>query len=107
MSGEIVTTDGRTVGTHPGIERFTIGQRKGLGIAMGEPYFVTHIDPQSKKVTIGRQEELARSGLTASDCNWHADPPRDEFRCQAKIRYNTPARPATAKSLPDNCLQVH
>src|SRR5207247_250259 len=66
MSGDIVTTEGRVVGTHPGIERFTIGQRKGLGVAMGEPYFVVRIDPHSKKVIIGRQEELARSELTAS-----------------------------------------
>src|SRR5688500_9822548 len=50
MSGEIVTTDGRVVGTHPGIERFTIGQRKGLGVAMGEPYFVVRIEPKSRQV---------------------------------------------------------
>jgi tRNA-specific 2-thiouridylase len=106
MSGEIVTTDGRVVGTHPGIERFTIGQRKGLGIAMGEPYFVTHIDPQTRQVTIGRQEELARDELTANDCNWHVDPPAGEFRCHAKIRYNSPARAATAELLPDNRLEV-
>src|SRR5207247_6427928 len=45
MSGEIITTEGRVVGTHAGIERFTIGQRKGLGVAMGEPYFVVRIEP--------------------------------------------------------------
>src|SRR5262245_45892872 len=79
MSGQIVTTEGRIVGTHPGIERFTIGQRKGLGVAMGEPYFVVRIEPERKKVVIGRQEELARRELTASECNWLADPPADEF----------------------------
>ena len=52
MSGEIVTTDGRVVGAHPGIERFTIGQRKGLGIAMGEPYFVTRIDPTTRPAVV-------------------------------------------------------
>ena len=87
MSGEIVTTDGRVVGTHPGIERFTIGQRKKLGVALGEPYFVVRIEPDTKKVVIGRQDELARSELTASDCNWLSDPPTGEFRCTAKIRY--------------------
>jgi len=106
MSGEIVTTEGRLVGTHPGIERFTIGQRKGLGVAMGEPYFVVRIEPDTKKVVIGRQEELARSELTARDCNWLSDPPAGEFRCTAKIRYNSPPATAIGELLPDNGLQV-
>jgi tRNA-uridine 2-sulfurtransferase len=106
MSGEIVTTDGRVVGTHPGIERFTIGQRKGLGVAMGEPYFVVRIEPQTKQVVIGRQEELARIRLTADQCNWLADPPAGEFRCTAKIRYNSPPAVATAELLPKNRLRV-
>ena len=106
MAGEIVTTEGRVVGTHPGIERFTIGQRKGLGVAMGEPYFVVRIEPQSCRVVIGRQEELARSELTASECNWHVDPPPGPFKCQAKIRYNSPPAAATAEVLPGGDLQV-
>src|SRR5262245_2152042 len=106
MSGEIVTTTGRVVGTHPGIERFTIGQRKGLGVAMGEPYFVVRIEPATKKVVIGRQEELARSELTAGECNWLADPTAGPFSCAAKIRYNSPPAAATAELLPDNRLNV-
>jgi tRNA-specific 2-thiouridylase len=106
MSGEIVTTDGRVVGVHPGIERFTIGQRKGLRVAMGEPYFVVRIDPQSRQVVIGRQEELARRELTAAECNWLADPPAGEFACQAKIRYNSPPAAATAETLPGQRLRV-
>jgi len=99
MSGEIVTTGGQVVGTHPGIERFTIGQRRGLGVAMGEPYFVVRIEPESRRVVIGRGEELARSTLTADRCNWLADPPGGEFRCTAKIRYNSPPAAATAELL--------
>ena len=106
MSGEIVTTGGRVVGTHPGIERFTIGQRKGLGVALGEPYFVVRIEPQSRKVVIGRYEELARTDLTASECNWLADPPAGPFACQAKIRYNSPPADATAELLPGGRLRV-
>ena len=106
MSGEIVTTAGRVVGRHPGIERFTIGQRKKLGVALGEPYFVVRIEPESKRVVIGRHEELARSELTAGDCNWLVDPPAGEFRCTAKIRYNTPPAAASAEVLPDNRLRV-
>src|SRR5262245_22144447 len=106
MSGEIVTTEGRLVGTHPGIERFTIGQRKGLGVAMGEPYFVVRIETDSKKVVIGRQAELARSELTARDGNWLANPPDGEFRCMAKIRYNSPPAAATAELHSDGRLQA-
>jgi tRNA-specific 2-thiouridylase len=106
MSGQIVTTSGRVVGAHPGIERFTIGQRKGLGVAMGEPYFVVAIDPASRQVTIGTQEDLERRELTAADCNWLVDPPVGPFPCEAKIRYNTPPSPATAEVLADNRLRV-
>ncbi|MCI0359164.1 MAG: tRNA 2-thiouridine(34) synthase MnmA [Planctomycetaceae bacterium] len=105
-SGEIVTTDGRVVGRHPGIERFTIGQRKGLDVAMGEPHFVVRIDPDSRQVVIGRHEELARGELTAANCNWLADPPGGPFACQAKIRYNSPPAAATAEILPGNRLGV-
>src|SRR5262245_34294919 len=106
MSGQIVTTEGRVVGTHPGIERFTIGQRKGLGVALGEPYFVVRIEPDTKKVVIGRQEELSRRELTASECNWLTDPPADEFPCSAKIRYNSPPAAATAEVLGEVRLRV-
>jgi tRNA-specific 2-thiouridylase len=106
LSGEIVTTEGRTVGRHPGIERFTIGQRKGLGVAMGEPYFVVRIDPQTRQVVIGKEQDLATSELTASECNWLSDPSDGEFRCTAKIRYNSPPAAATAERLPDNKLRV-
>jgi tRNA-specific 2-thiouridylase len=106
MSGEIVTTDGRVVGRHPGIERFTIGQRKRLGVALGEPYFVVRIEPETKQVVIGRLEELARSELTANECNWLADPPTGEFSCSAKIRYNSPPAAATAEALPGQRLRV-
>jgi tRNA-specific 2-thiouridylase len=107
MSGEIVTTGGKVVGRHPGIERFTIGQRKGMGVALGEPYFVVRIEPESRRVVIGRQDELARRELTAERCNWLADPPAGEFRCTAKIRYNSPPAAATAQALPGERLHVH
>jgi tRNA-specific 2-thiouridylase len=105
-SGEIVTTAGRVVGTHPGIERFTIGQRKGLGVALGEPQFVVRIEPDTRRVVIGRQEELARTDIAARDCNWLADPPAGSFGCLAKIRYNSPPAPAQAWLEPDGRLQI-
>ena len=107
LSGEIVTTEGKVVGRHPGIEGFTIGQRRGLGVAMGERYFVIRIEPDTRRVVIGHHDELARSQLTAGACNWHVDPPSGEFRCSAKIRYNSPPSPATAEVLADGRLSVN
>ncbi|MDP6554512.1 MAG: tRNA 2-thiouridine(34) synthase MnmA [Pirellulaceae bacterium] len=106
MKGDIVTTDGQIVGQHPGIERFTIGQRKGLGVAMGEPYFVVRIDPESHHVVIGTHDDLARLELTANRTNWLVDPPVGPFRCHAQIRYNSAAVPAMAERLVDDRLQI-
>ena len=106
LAGDIVTTDGTVVGQHPGIERFTIGQRKGLGVAMGEPYFVVKIEPREKRVVIGKLSELGQKELTASETNWLVQPPEGKFRCLAQIRYNSSAHPATAEVLPDNRLDV-
>jgi tRNA-specific 2-thiouridylase len=105
-SGVIVTTDGEMVGEHHGIERFTIGQRKGLGVAMGERYFVVRIEPDTRRVVIGRHEQLGRTELTAQRTNWQVDVPTQPFRCLAKIRYNNEPRLATAEILPNNRLRV-
>jgi tRNA-specific 2-thiouridylase len=105
-AGKIVTVDGTLVGRHQGIERFTVGQRKGLGVAMGEPYFVVRIDPETCDVVIGRREQLARRELTASKTNWLAPPPTEPMHCRAKIRYNSPPAPALAQMLADDQLHV-
>ena len=105
-AGRIVTTEGQEVGRHPGIERFTIGQRRGLGVAMGEPYFVVKIDPQNFDVTIGPLAELGRQELTASQTNWLTEPPPGEFDCLVQIRYNSEAWPAKVRALPQNRLAV-
>lgn len=99
-AGEIVTTSGQVVGTHAGIEQFTIGQRKGLGVAMGEPFYVVRISAGTNQVVIGRKEELARRRLVADRCNWHAPPAEQPTACLAKIRYNSPAVPAIYRYLP-------
>lgn len=104
--GDIVTTDGQVVGHHPGIERFTIGQRKGLGVAMGEPYFVVRIEPESQQVVIGTRDALARRELTANRTNWLVDPIAGPFRCDVQIRYNSEAVPATAAVIADDRLHV-
>lgn len=93
--GEIVDTAGRVVGYHDGLEKFTIGQRKGLGIAFGEPRYVVRLEADTRRVVVGTREELARWELTASGANWLVDPPGRPFNCEVKIRYRTKAVPAT------------
>jgi tRNA-specific 2-thiouridylase len=93
-SGNFVTTDGTVVGSHSGIEAFTIGQRKGLGIALGEPHFVVRIDPATNNVVLGSREDLARGQLSASGANWLIAPPALPFEGLAQIRYNSSAKPA-------------
>ncbi|MEX1223870.1 MAG: tRNA 2-thiouridine(34) synthase MnmA [Pirellulales bacterium] len=105
-AGELVTTTGEVVGRHPGIEGFTIGQRKGLGVAFGEPRYVVRIEPETRRVVVGEKHELGRAELTAADCNWLADVPSEPFRCTAQIRYNSPAKPATAEVLADERLHI-
>lgn len=105
-SGEIVTTAGEVVGRHPGIERFTIGQRKGLGVALGEPRFVVRIDARTKQVVIGEKQDLARRELTAAGANWLSVPLPGPRRCLAQIRYNSPAKAATVEPLSDSRIRV-
>jgi tRNA-uridine 2-sulfurtransferase len=105
-SGEIVTTAGTVVGRHEGIESFTIGQRKGLGIAFGEPRYVVRLEAESHRVVIGMRDELARDKFFADRTNWLAAEPIAPFRCLAQIRYNSKAVPATVEPLPDAHIHV-
>lgn len=94
--GEIVTSDGRRLGEHGGVHRFTVGQRKGLGIAAGEPLYVIATEPATQRVVVGRNDELLRDRCHASGINWISiagiDAPR---RAQVKIRNKHSAAPAT------------
>ncbi|HLA85999.1 MAG TPA: tRNA 2-thiouridine(34) synthase MnmA [Thermoguttaceae bacterium] len=105
-AGEVVTTDGMVVGRHDGYERFTVGQRHGLGIALGEPYYVARIEPATCRVVLGRREDLARRALTAGEANWLIDPPQASFRAAVKIRYRSRAVDATVRPLPANRFHV-
>lgn len=98
-SGEIVTTDGTVVGRHAGLEHFTVGQRKGLAIALGKRCYVIRLEPQTRRVVVGPAEQLARRELLARQANWLVDPPPGPFRCEVKIRYRSPAVPATVYPL--------
>jgi tRNA-uridine 2-sulfurtransferase len=105
-AGAIVTTDGREVGQHDGLERFTIGQRKGLGVALGEPRFVVRLEPDTGRVVIGSKEDLARQELTAARTNWLTSTPDGPLPCEVKIRYNSRRVPATIEPLSGDRLHV-
>jgi tRNA-specific 2-thiouridylase len=72
--GEIVHVDGRVLGRHAGIHHYTVGQRKGLGIAGGEPLYVVRLEPAERRVVVGPWEALAISTVTLRDVNWLGDP---------------------------------
>jgi tRNA-uridine 2-sulfurtransferase len=106
-AGEIVTTDGQVVGKHEGIEGFTIGQRKGLRVAMGSPYFVTTIDPITHQVTIGTYDQLGRDWLIAEEANFLVNFPFETpTDVQVQIRYNSSPQQATVTKQSDSRFRV-
>lgn len=97
--GKIVDQQGNVLGEHAGVTNFTIGQRRGLGIAAGAPLFVIAIDPARNEVVVGPAEAVFTKKLTASKLNWIAVDRLDgELAVEAKIRYT--ARPAPARIKP-------
>lgn len=105
-SGPIVDEEGHIVGQHAGIEGFTIGQRRGLGVAFGSPRYVVQIEPTSRAVRVGPRSALDRSGLIADRFVWHGAPPAGVRPCLAQIRAQHSAVPATAEVLPDGNVAV-
>lgn len=101
VPGDIVDTHGNVLGRHNGLAFYTIGQRKGLGVAVGEPLYVLALDAARNVVTVGHAEELGRRELVADAVNWIAgDAPRGEIRVAAKIRYRAIEVPATLTPIP-------
>jgi tRNA-specific 2-thiouridylase len=105
-SGEFVDSDGTVLGHHGGIEQFTVGQRKGLGVALGDRRYVVRIDAESRQVTLGPREALARLSFTASQTNWLADPPAGRFECEVQVRYQGRRLPASVKTTGKDGLRV-
>jgi len=99
VEGPIVDRDGNEVGRHHGIANFTIGQRRGLRVAMGSPVYVTRIDAGTNTVTVGTREDLASSTLQASRVQWLVDPPAAPLRADVQIRYGHRAAPATVEPI--------
>ena len=86
-AGDIIHLSGRVVGRHHGTHRYTIGQRKGLGIAWSEPLYVTAIDAERNVVQVGEQQHIFAAGLHAETVSWIVAPAGEEFGATCKIRY--------------------
>jgi tRNA-specific 2-thiouridylase len=100
--GEIVTSGGRRLGEHQGVHHFTVGQRRGLGVATGAPLYVIATDPRTQRVTVGGNDELLRAGFTARDVNWISIAGVvGSARAQIKIRNKHAAAPATLHATGD------
>jgi tRNA-specific 2-thiouridylase len=106
-AGQIVTTGGDVIGEHAGIHRYTIGQRRGIGIAQARPLYVLNIDAGKNQVIVGGEHELLHDEFTAAGVNWISlDNPREPARAEVRVRYRHTAAPATITSLPDSRVRV-
>jgi tRNA-specific 2-thiouridylase len=106
-TGEIVDTTGRVIGRHEGIHRYTIGQRRGIGIADERPLYVISIDAAKNRVTAGSSEELLSSEFIVARVNWIAfDDPKEPVRGEVRVRYRPTAAPATITPLPDQRARI-
>ncbi|MDK9698507.1 MAG: tRNA 2-thiouridine(34) synthase MnmA [Siculibacillus sp.] len=97
--GEIVHVDGRVLGTHEGIIRFTVGQRRGIGVSIGEPLYVVHLDADGRRVIVGPREALMTRRLHLREVNWLGDGPLDAIPAEgleiwAKVRSTRAPQPA-------------
>ncbi len=105
MSGLIVTTDGKVIGDHAGYHSYTVGQRRGLGVATGEPLYVIATEPASKTVVVGRGDQLHTTTFTVSTVNWISIPPITAPR-RAEVRIRNRHLPAAATLTPLSETQV-
>jgi tRNA-specific 2-thiouridylase len=101
--GAILDEQGRTLGSHGGIHRFTVGQRKGLGVATGTPLYVVKIDAGSGNVTVGPRASLERASLTASGVNWvSVETPSGWLPASAQIRHRHRAAAGRVRALDEH-----
>ncbi|MGM0585873.1 MAG: tRNA 2-thiouridine(34) synthase MnmA [Pseudomonadota bacterium] len=109
--GEIVHLDGRVLGEHGGILRFTIGQRRGLGVATGEPLYVVRLEPETRRVIVGPREALGVRRVPLAEVNWLGDSaleaaPEEGWEIEARVRSTRPPAPARLRPLGDGRAEV-
>ena len=106
-AGDFLTVDGKALGRHKGVTHYTIGQRKHLGISVGEPIYVVAIRPEDNTVILGDESHLFKTVATVTDFNWiSGEAPSEPIRCQAKTRYRQTEQPATAAVNPDGTVTL-
>ena len=97
-SGEIVNSAGEVIGRHRGFHNFTVGQRRGIGIPADQPLYVIAVDAASRRVVVGREDELDRTELCAAEVNWVSiEPPSEPMRAEVMIRSRSKPAPATVE----------
>ncbi|HEY3474403.1 MAG TPA: tRNA 2-thiouridine(34) synthase MnmA [Anaerolineales bacterium] len=107
QAGEILTREGQPVGRHTGLANYTIGQRKGLGVASPVPLYVLGKNSLTNTLIVGTQEELGSRELTARDVNWlSGETPQEPFRAEVKIRYTAKDAAALVTPLQGNQARV-
>jgi len=104
--GEVVDRSGKILGKHDGIHGVTIGQRRGLGISACEPLYVVEIDKPSKRVVVGKKNELSCAGLTARSVNWIEPPGDNDMEGEVQIRYRAPAIPCVIRKTSADACEV-
>ena len=105
--GEITDVYGHVLGHHDGIEFYTIGQRRGLGITTAKPVYVVELDPETNRVVVGDESALDRAEFIAERCNWHPfEQLTGPLEVMAKIRYNHPGTDATITPLEGGKVKV-
>jgi len=106
-AGEIVNTAGEVIGSHEGIHRYTVGQRRGIGIADERPLYVISMDAANNRVTAGSSEELLSNEFTVAQANWIAyDDPQEPLHAEVRVRYRHTAAAATITPLPNQRARI-
>jgi tRNA-specific 2-thiouridylase len=104
--GEVVDPSGRVVGHHRGIQRYTVGQRRGLGVSMGARSYVLEVDATENRVVVGPEELLGRRGLMAERVNWIPERPDGPLEADVRIRYRAAGAPALVEPVGWDRAQV-
>jgi len=106
LEGEFVDRDGKVLGRHRGIHHYTIGQRRGIQVAMGTRYYVQHIDAKNNRITLAQDAALYHDKLLAAKTTWVDEMPSEEESIQAKIRYRTHPEACRVKNLEAGKMEV-
>ncbi|MFY0522375.1 tRNA 2-thiouridine(34) synthase MnmA [Archangium gephyra] len=105
--GDIVDTEGQVLGTHAGVHRFTVGQRRGLNLGGGEARYVQRIEPESRRVVVGPADETSRDSFGLLQPHWVDGPPPPEKSVLVRIRHRHPGAPGRVHVSPHGLVSIH